>query len=1622
MKQEVPLAKIPILGKEIIHVGYDIHTHIVSTIITNCPSSTYVIINDTNVGKLPYFNELYTEFQDSLPNDSRLLNYQVEPGESHKTRAQKEKIEDSLLSQGCTRDTVIIAVGGGVIGDMVGFVAATFMRGVRVVQVPTSLLAMVDSSIGGKTAVDTPLGKNFIGAFWQPQFVLVDIKWLSTLPRREFINGMSEVIKTAAIWNADEFDRLELHAAEFLKVVNSFQMVSHVSPKSLDGNQVDQISHTEIGCMLDHVYKLVLESIRVKTTVVSSDERESGLRNLLNFGHTIGHAYEAILTPQALHGECVAIGMVKEAELARYLGILSPAQVSRLIKILSAYGLPVSPTEKWFQELTLYKRTPLNILLEKMSIDKKNAGSKKKCVILERIGKCYGNSAQLVSDADLRFILTDNTLVFPFVDALQPPADLITNNNTDEESNNGKSKGTFSGSACTIIPPGSKSISNRALILATLGKGKCKIKNLLHSDDTEYMLEAIEKLKGAQISWEDNGETLLISGGGGKTLEPCEDPIYIGNAGTAARFLTTLITLVRPSVVAANHVVLTGNSRMQQRPIGPLVDVLNTNGAHINFMSNDGSLPLKIYSDSIFKGGRIELSATVSSQYVSSIMLCAPYAENPVTLALIGGKPVSQPYIDMTIKMMGAFGIKVEQSTTEKHTYHIPKGQYVNPSEYIIESDASSATYPLAYAALTGTTVTIPNIGFNSLQGDANFATKVLEPMGCTVVQTENSTTVIGPPPGTLRPLEYINMEPMTDAFLTACVVAAVAHNGTENATTIRGIANQRVKECDRIRAMSTELAKFGVLAEELSDGIKVFGLNSIADLKNPSTFADTDGVCTYDDHRVAMSLSLLAGLVGLAGAGNDGNSDNNAEKAVKILGRRCVNKTWPGWWDILHTKLGAKLDGAESLQTSNATSNKSIVIIGMRAAGKTTVSKWAAAALGYKLIDLDETFEKNHGRVTIKEYVTEYGWEKFRREEAKLFANIIERYGNSRCIICTGGGIVEEASSRAYLKDFCASGGVVLHLHRDLEETIIFLQSDPTRPAFVEEIRGVWRKREVWYRECSNYAFFAPHCSTEIEFQKLRRIFNGFIKTVTGNKEIEIPHKRSAFVCLTLRDISEEIDKIPAIVFGCDAVEVRVDHLSSFDTDYITKQLSLLRTATDDLPIIFTVRTAEQGGRFNSDDLEVLRSLFKLAIKNGVEFIDLELTLPPQLQYDVLNNKGFTKIIGSHHDCSGKIPWTDPEWERMYNHALMLDVDIIKFVGTATTFQDNLALERFRYSHTAKPLIAINMGELGKVSRVLNDFMTPVTSPLLPNAAAPGQLGIAEINTIFTSMGGISAKKFYVVGKPIGHSKSPLLHNTGYKLLGLPHVFGKFETDSAEEVNAKLLQGEPCLGGLAVTIPLKQEIIRYMDELSDAAKIIGAVNTVILKNNGTFRGDNTDWIGIKNSFLTNGIPDSIPGVSGLVIGGGGTARASVYALHKLGCEKIYMINRTISKISDIRDSFPSHYNIVVIESTEEVETLKSAIGIAVSCVPADKPLDTGLVSKLERLLAKGSSTSFVPCLLEAAYKPMSTPIMKLAKDKYQWNVIPGIQLLVHQGVAQFELWTQLKAPYEGILSEVTRS
>nr|WP_261794541.1 3-dehydroquinate synthase [Comamonas testosteroni] len=278
-------------------------------------------------------------------------------GEAHKDWQTLNLIFDGLLSNGCDRKTVMFALGGGVVGDMTGFAAASYMRGVPFVQVPTTLLSQVDSSVGGKTAINHPLGKNMIGAFYQPQLVVCDLSTLDSLPQRELSAGLAEVIKYGPIAAMQFFAWLE--------------------------DNIDALRARDRKAMIHAVKR----SVEIKAWVVGQDEKESGLRAILNFGHTFGHAIEAGMGyGNWLHGEGVAAGMVMAAALSKRLGMVDDAFVQRLRRLIERAGLPV-------RGAVIDAQDNAGRYLELMRVDKKSEAGEIRFVLIDGPGKAVMRSA-----------------------------------------------------------------------------------------------------------------------------------------------------------------------------------------------------------------------------------------------------------------------------------------------------------------------------------------------------------------------------------------------------------------------------------------------------------------------------------------------------------------------------------------------------------------------------------------------------------------------------------------------------------------------------------------------------------------------------------------------------------------------------------------------------------------------------------------------------------------------------------------------------------------------------------------------------------------------------------------------------------------------------------------------------------------------------------------------------------------------------------------------------------------------------------------------------------------------------------------------------------------------------
>jgi len=315
-----------------------------------CPAAAYAVISDSHVGKF------YGERLVGTLHEGRLQAalFTFPAGEWNKTRETWAAISDQMLAAHLGRDCAVIALGGGVVNDVGGFVAATYLRGVPLVQVPTTLLAMIDSSIGGKTGVDVPAGKNLLGAFHQPRVVIADPAMLGSLSSVQLAAGLAEAVKHGAIADAEYFAFLETeYAAIFAKHAPALERV-------------------------------VRRSVEIKAAVVAQDEREKGKRAILNFGHTVGHAIEATSKYEVLHGEAVAIGMVYEGRLAETLGIAAAGTAQRIRSVLERLHLPVERPDA----------SDADDLIAAMRADKKVRAGEIRLALPSAIGRAFGSDGE----------------------------------------------------------------------------------------------------------------------------------------------------------------------------------------------------------------------------------------------------------------------------------------------------------------------------------------------------------------------------------------------------------------------------------------------------------------------------------------------------------------------------------------------------------------------------------------------------------------------------------------------------------------------------------------------------------------------------------------------------------------------------------------------------------------------------------------------------------------------------------------------------------------------------------------------------------------------------------------------------------------------------------------------------------------------------------------------------------------------------------------------------------------------------------------------------------------------------------------------------------------------------
>ena len=465
----------------------------------------------------------------------------------------------------------------------------------------------------------------------------------------------------------------------------------------------------------------------------------------------------------------------------------------------------------------------------------------------------------------------------------------------------------------TVQLPGSKSISNRVLLLAALSQGTTEVHDLLASDDTRVMLDGLRAL-GCGVD-ESGGSTVRITGLGD---QPPRSPaaLFLGNAGTAMRPLTAALALL------GGEFTLSGIPRMHERPIGDLVDALRQLGCQIDYLGNEGFPPLRIAHGAGLPALRLQapipVRGDVSSQFLTALLLALPLVarEQDVVIEVVG-ELISKPYIQITLALLARFGIQVARQGWERFT--IPAGsRYQSPGSIHVEADASSASYFIALGALAASPegqngIKIQGVGLDSIQGDIRFV-EAARAMGADITGGPNWLHVARG----AWPLRAIDLDcnHIPDAAMTLATMALYA----QGTTRLRNIASWRVKETDRIAAMATELRKLGATVEEGADFIAITPPATPQDWKAAS-------IHTYDDHRVAMCFSLAA--------------FNPACLPVRIEDPKCVAKTFPDYFEALFSVV----------QTAQA-HIPVLCIDGPTASGKGTVAAAVAQQLGYALLD----------------------------------------------------------------------------------------------------------------------------------------------------------------------------------------------------------------------------------------------------------------------------------------------------------------------------------------------------------------------------------------------------------------------------------------------------------------------------------------------------------------------------------------------------------------------------------------------------------------------------------------------------------------------------------------------
>ncbi len=709
-----------------------------------------LLVTDRNVDKL-YADVVLTSLKKTFGN-RKVFKFVLPSGEQSKTVFNYLDIVSSLAKHELTRSDAVVALGGGVVGDMAGFAAATYMRGIDYVQMPTTLLAMIDSSVGSKTGVDLPEGKNLLGAFHTPRVVLIDPDALETLSEDEYENGLGEGVKYAV-------------------------MDPEITPYLFE-NRKDVVS-------------FIKKCVALKADIVRRDEREGGLRRLLNLGHTVGHAIEADSDFTVRHGIAVAKGISVMTSAALTAGEISLGRAEEIFEMLKLVGVGRIDVDA-------------DALSPFIALDKKSEGEAINAVVVTGSG---AEVRKMTKDEFLRYIANTDILV---------------------------KRSRICGRARV---PASKSLAHRVMIAAYLAGGSVEVEG---GDDIEATKSCLEQLR---VSRQKGVEAILD----------------VGESGSTLRFLLPIVC------AQGGDALIFCKGRLKDRPIEGLLDVLAAHGAE--FLRMDVN-PLNVMKCKL-RAGDYVVDGSVSSQYVTGLLMALPLLEGDSTLTVVG-KAASASYVKLTLDVLKRFSIDIKSCGG---VYKIKGGQrYKAPRDIAVEGDWSSACALLVAGALAGE-VRVEGLDPDSEQGD-RVVVELLTSAGADI-KFEDGAYVARKSKLSAIDFDAANCPDLVPIMATALSFA-------EGVSRITSVDRLRFKESDRLEAVRTLLESFGVKTEYGADTLAIYGNAQHKAGEYP----------TFNDHRMAMS-AIVAALA--------------TEGECVIRDAKCVKKSYPNFVSVLRD-MGADI------------------------------------------------------------------------------------------------------------------------------------------------------------------------------------------------------------------------------------------------------------------------------------------------------------------------------------------------------------------------------------------------------------------------------------------------------------------------------------------------------------------------------------------------------------------------------------------------------------------------------------------------------------------------------------------------------------------------------------------